>query len=64
MRPIWPAHLLVEIPRFLSCGGIVQLNCHNRSQHVEGIYGSLILSVLHVPPEKHPTENGVTAGKL
>ena len=24
----------------------------------------LILSVLHVPPEKHPTENGVIAGKL
>ena len=23
-----------------------------------------ILSVLHVPPEKHPTENGVIAGKL
>ena len=23
-----------------------------------------ILSVLHVPPEKHPTRNGVTAGKL
>ena len=24
----------------------------------------LILSVLHVPPEKHPTENGTIAGKL
>ena len=24
----------------------------------------LILSVLHVPPEKHPTENGVIAGKF
>ena len=24
----------------------------------------LILSVLHVPPEKHPTENGVIAEKL
>ena len=24
----------------------------------------LILSVLHVPPEKHPTENGIIAGKL
>ena len=25
---------------------------------------ALILSVLHVPAEKHPTENGVIAGKL
>ena len=24
----------------------------------------LMLLVLHVPPEKHPTENGVIAGKL
>ena len=24
----------------------------------------LILSVLHVPPEKHPTENSTIAGKL
>ena len=24
----------------------------------------LILSVLQVPPEKHPTENGVIEGKL
>ena len=24
----------------------------------------LILSALHVPPEKHSTENGVIAGKL
>ena len=24
----------------------------------------LILLVLHMPPEKHPTENGVIAGKL
>ena len=24
----------------------------------------LILLVLHVPPEKHPTENGVIARKL
>ena len=24
----------------------------------------LILSVLHVPPGKHPTENDVIAGKL
>ena len=23
-----------------------------------------ILSVLHIPPEKHPTENGVIAEKL
>ena len=24
----------------------------------------LILSILHVPPEKHPTENGIIGGKL
>ena len=24
----------------------------------------LILEVLHVPPEKHPTENDIIAGKL
>ena len=33
----------------LSCGGIGQFNYDNRSQqHVEAIYGSLTLSVLHV----------------
>ena len=24
---------------------------------------ALILSVLHIPPEKHPTQNGVIAGQ-
>ena len=38
---------------------------HNKlQQHVEAIYGSFDFIVLHVPPEKHPTENGVIAGKL
>ena len=49
----------------LSCGGIGQYNCDNRSQqHVEAICGVLILSAIHVPPEKHPAENGVIAGKV
>ena len=49
----------------LSWGGIGQLNCDKRSQqHVEAIYGSFDFIGLHVPPEKHPTENGVIAGKL
>ena len=46
----------------LSCGGIDQFNYDNRSQqHAEDIYGSYYFTVLQVPPEKHPTENGVVA---
>ena len=48
----------------LSCGGIGQFNCDNRPQqqskpHME----ASILSVLHVPHEKYPTESGVIPGK-
>ena len=40
--PIWLAYLLVEVPHVvLSCWGIGQFNCDNRSQqHVEAIHGS------------------------
>ena len=57
--------MLVEIPRGFQLRGIGQFNCDKRSQQpVEAIYGTFFLSVLHVPPEKHPTENGEIAGKL
>ena len=57
----WLKYLLV-----LSCRGIGQFNCDDRSQqHVEAIYRSFdFIGVLHVPPEKHRTENGVIAGSL
>ena len=38
------------------------LNCH--SNMLKPYMEVLILSVLHVPPEKRPTENGVNAEKL
>ena len=61
-RRIWLAHVLVEIPHLvLSCCRIGQFNCDNRSQqHVEAIYGSFDFIG---PTEKHPTENGIIAGK-
>ena len=41
----------------LSCGGIGQFNCDNRSQqHAEAIYGSFDFIGT---TEKHPTKNGV-----
>ena len=59
-RRIWVARRICWLK-----SGIGQFNCDNRSQqHVEAMYEVLILSVPHVPPEKHPTENGVIAGKL
>ena len=48
-----------------SCRGIGQFSCHNRSQqHVEAIYGSFDFISPARASEKHPTENGVIAGKL
>ena len=48
-----------------SCGGIGQFNCDDKSQqYVKAIYGSFDFIGPTVPPEKHPTDNGVIAEKL
>ena len=60
--PYWLAHLLVEIP----CGFelVISTAIIDHSNMLKQYMEVLILSVLHVPQEKHPTENGVIAGKL
>ena len=66
MRRIWLAHLLVVI----SCGFELLRNWSNstaiidHSNKLKPCKEVLTLSVLHVPHEKHPTENGIVAGKL
>ena len=64
---IWLAHLLVEIPRCfeLPRNWSIQLRfIIDYSNRLRPYMEVLILSVLHVPPEKHPTENGVIAGRI
>ena len=64
MGRIWLAHMLVEMPHG-NCGGIDNSTAIiDHSNMLKPYMEVLILSVPHIPPEKHPTENGVIAGKL
>ena len=69
MRGIWLAHLLVEIPRAFELQSwlswSIQSTAIMYSRNMLKPYMEVLtLSVLHVPPEEHLTENGVIAGKL
>ena len=63
MRRFWLGHLLIEIlcvaEELVNSTAII-----DHSIKLKPDMEVVILSVLHVSPEKHPTENGVIAGKL
>ena len=61
----WLPHLLVNTTWFSVAEELVNSTAiKDHSNMLKPYMEVLNLLVLHVPPEKHPTENGVVAGKL
>ena len=65
-RRIWLAYLLADNTTWFSVAEelVNSAAIIDHSNILKPYMDVLILSVLHVPPEKHPTENGVIAGEL